>query len=282
LVFNRPETTGAVISSLRAVRPSALYVAADGPRPGIEGEAMRCAEARRIATSVDWECEVRTLFRDRNLGCALAVSSAVTWFFDNVTEGIILEDDCVPSRSFYRFCQELLEHYRENARVMHLAGNSYQYGRRRGSASYYFSRYPGIWGWASWRRAWQHYDFSLRPSWELQDTWDTQWQLSIQRSNGLAIAPNVNMVRNIGFGPGATHTKGGERPALLEADEVPFPLTHPAGLTANRAADTFSYYAHFRMVRFLNFIWIYRLIDLLYFRLKAFKGMMLGTKRDGR
>ncbi len=200
-----------MLESIRSARPPRLYVAADGPRPARLDEPALCEQARRAATSVDWPCEVRTKYRVENAGCALSVSSAITWFFEHEESGIILEDDCVPHPFFFRFCSELLMHYGADSRIMHIAGSSFQYGRRRGPASYYFSRYPNIWGWASWRRAWNHYDFSLRPSWKLEDTWDTQWQLSIEKRDGLAIVPNANLVKNIGIGPGATHTSGDHR-----------------------------------------------------------------------
>jgi hypothetical protein len=275
LVFNRPETTAKVLESIRSVKPTRLFIAADGPRPSTISEAQKCAEARRVAQMVDWDCEVRTRFRDENLGCGLAVSGGINWFFENVMEGIILEDDCVPAESFYAFCQELLSFYRDDPRVMHISGNSHQHGRRRGTASYYISRYANMWGWATWRRAWKSYDFGLRPAWELDDTWDTQWQLSIEKSHGLAIVPNVNLVQNIGFGSGATHTKGRERAASLAAAEVAFPLTHPASLAPDRAADLFTYYAHHRMVPHLRLIWLYRLMDWAYARLKPFKRWIL-------
>jgi hypothetical protein len=271
LIFNRPESTAAVMESLRTIKPPALYIAADGPRPHLIGEAEKCAEARRVALNVEWDCEVRTLFRDQNLGCGRAVSGGISWFFEHVNEGIVLEDDCVPSASFYPFCQQLLSLYRDEPRVMHISGNSHQYGRRRGAASYYFSEYANMWGWATWRRAWKAYDFGLRPAWELDDTWDTQWQLSIEKSHGLAIVPNVNLVQNIGFGSGATHTKSRERPASLGAAEMAFPLAHPASLAPDHAADVFTYYAHHRMVRHLRLIWLYRLMDWAYARLKPIK-----------
>ena len=206
---------------------------------------------------------------------ALAVSGAISWFFENVNEGIILEDDCVPTPSFYRFCTEILRYYHDEPRVMHVSGNSFQYGRRRGSASYYFSKYPNVWGWATWRRAWQRYDFSLRPSWELHDTWSTQWQLSIEKFDGVSIVPNVNLVRNIGFGPGATHTTGEERPAKLKADELPFPLVHPAELRPDYGADAFTYYAHHRMVPHLRLIWLYWAVDALRSMYRSIKRGML-------
>jgi hypothetical protein len=277
LVFNRPATTRRVLESIRAVRPPQLYVAADGPRGSRAEERALCEAARRAATAVDWDCEVATLFRDENLGCGLAVSQGISWFFENVNEGIVLEDDCVPHQSFYAFCQQLLNFYRDEPRVMHISGNSHQYGRRRGTASYYISRYANMWGWATWRRAWNAYDFGLRPAWELDDTWDTQWQLSIEKSDGLAVVPNVNLVQNIGFGSGATHTKGNERPALLGAGEMAFPLTHPASLAPDRAADRFTYYVHHRMVRHPSAVWLYDLKDRIYLRLKGLKRTLFGA-----
>ncbi len=279
LIYRRPDTTRRVLESIRSVRPASLYVAADGPRANVLGEAEKCAEARRMITTLGWDCDVHTLFREANLGCGVAVSSAITWFFEQVTEGIVLEDDCLPSKSFYRFAQELLGYYRDAATIMHIGGNSFQYGRRRGAASYYFSGYANIWGWASWRRAWDHYDFSLRPAWELRDTWDTQWQLSMERTGGIAIVPNVNLVRNIGFGAAGTHTLGPDRLALLAAEEMDFPLSHPSRVAVDRPADIFAYYAHYRNVRFLNWVWLYRLQDIIRSWLKFVKRQLIKTQQ---
>ena len=145
LIFNRPETTSVVMEAIRAARPPRLYVAADGPREDY-GEEERCQEARQIATKVDWLCEVKTLFRDRNLGCRLGVSTAIDWFFEHEGEGIILEDDCVPSQSFFRYCAELLERYRHDERIMCISGNNFQQGTQLEPHSYYFSRYNHMLG----------------------------------------------------------------------------------------------------------------------------------------
>lgn len=279
LIFNRPDTTKAVMESIRRARPERLFIAADGPRASAPGEERLCEEARRHAANVDWPCEVQTLFRGENAGCAINVSSAISWFFEHVEEGIVLEDDCVAGESFYPFCTELLAYYRHTPEVMHIAGTSFQYGRRRGRASYYLSRYPNLWGWATWRRAWRMYDFSLRPSWKLEDTWGTQWQLSIEKHNGLAVVPNRNLVKNIGFGEAATHTRGPLRPSKLVIEEMAFPLTHPKELVPDKAADTFTYYAHHRLVPHLGLIWLYRLQDYLRFRLKPIKRRVLGKLR---
>ena len=162
LVFNRPDTTAPVFEAIRAARPPRLYVAADGPRPEQPGESERCEQARRIATAIDWPCDVRTLFRDGNLGCRDAVSGAITWFFKCEEQGIILEDDCLPAASFFGFCDELLERFRDDERVMCITGNNFQEDMAGYPYSYYFSRYAHIWGWASWRRAWNLHDWTLK------------------------------------------------------------------------------------------------------------------------
>jgi hypothetical protein len=263
VIFNRPETTRAVFESIRAVRPAVYFVVADGPRAQVDGEGARCEEARRIATAVDWDCSMHTLLRDRNLGAGAGVASAITWFFEHAPHGIILEDDCVASSSFYRFCQELLARYEDNPEVMHISGNNFQYGRKRGGASYYFSRYTHTWGWATWRRAWNCYDFEVVSKEDRSHTWDGQWWLSVERSHGVSVLPNANLVQNIGFGPDATHTRTPDRSAMLPAHEIAFPLVHPRKIAIDRAADTFTYYANFRNVPSLRLIGFYRALDFL-------------------
>jgi hypothetical protein len=262
LVFNRPETTARVMEAIRAACPKRLYVAADGPRKGKPGEADRCAEARRIATRVDWPCQVRTLFREGNLGCRDAVSGAITWFFEQEPEGIILEDDCFPSIDFFRYCKELLERYRDDERVMAICGSAYAEVSSDYSHSYYFSYYADMWGWATWRRAWQHYDsrmdrwpvfkaqggldaLACGRAWHssywtecfdktragLIDTWDYPWIYTVIEQGGLACCPTRNMISNLGFGPDGTHTKssGPDADPLSNRPHanVEFPLRHP-------------------------------------------------------
>ncbi len=268
LVFNRPQTTKAVLKSIRSVRPPVLFVAADGPRSGRPDDVPKCEQARQVATEIDWNCRLETLFRDVNLGAGLAIAQAITWFFERVPEGIILEDDCVPSNSFYKFCEQLLGYYRHNPAVMHISGDNFQYGRWRGAASYYFSRYTHSWGWATWRRAWAHYDFNLIPASDRAHIWDAQWTLSVERNNGLSIVPNLNMVTNIGFGADATHTQALARSALLPALEMTFPLRHPSRMVVDRSADDFTYYANFRHVPDLRLIPLYRAWDYVAFRIR--------------
>lgn len=274
LIFNRPETTKAVVDTIRAVRPSEYFVAADGPRPDRQGETQACQAAREIATAVDWPCNVHTLFRDHNLGSGPAVASALTWFFGEVGQGIILEDDCVPSRSFYRFCEELLSYYQEDPAIMHISGDNFQYGKRRGEGSCYFSRYTHTWGWATWRRAWKHYDFELIPESERAHVWDGQWLMSVEKAHGMAVLPNVNMVTNIGFGENATHTHTLERFAMLPAQEMSFPLRHPVRREIDRAADIRTYYANFRNVPDLRLIPLYYVWDYVSFRVAKLRGLV--------
>lgn len=271
IIFNRPDTTARVFEAIAKAKPRRLFIAADGPRPDKAGEAEKCKIVREIVQRVDWECEVKTLFREENFGCKMAVSSAITWFFEQVEEGIILEDDCLPSDSFFPFCTELLERYRNDSRVMMISGNNFQDGIQRGDASYYFSAIPWIWGWATWRRAWWKYDVSMRtlpsmvrdrmvqslsldeavqqyrlryfiPTYEGEiDTWDYQWIYSILINHGLSVCPQVNLVRNIGFSAEATHTfdsasKMAEIPAgTLQA------IRHPSLVLPDVPADDYFY-----------------------------------------
>ncbi|MFA6103025.1 MAG: glycosyltransferase family A protein [Victivallaceae bacterium] len=265
LVFNRPETTIKVFEAIRQYRPQQLFIAADGTRPDRPGEAEKCAEVRKIADAVDWPCEIKTLFREHNLGCRDAVSSAINWFFENVEEGIILEDDCLPHPDFFRYCQELLEYYRNDERVMHISGSNFQRGLKRGDASYYFSSYAHIWGWASWRRAWQYYDADLKKlditvlqntfnskkiskRWleilqEVKNmnphfnTWDFQWSYTLFEHNGLAVTPNVNMISNIGFGSGTHTLKKDSEFAEIPAESIAKALIHPMQKIPDEAAD---------------------------------------------
>src|SRR4051812_29566436 len=162
VIFNRPETTRQVFEAIRTAKPSRLYIAADGPRKNKPGEDQKCQEAREIVKAVDWDCEVKTLFSKENLNCGRGPATAFTWFFEHEEEGIILEDDCLPTQSFFRFCQELLERYRYDYRVMHIGGNNFLNGWQRDQDySYYFSLSGHIWGWATWRRAWQMFDYKL-------------------------------------------------------------------------------------------------------------------------
>lgn len=162
IIFNRPDATRQAFEAIREAKPPRLYIAADGPRKGKEGESEKCQEARTIALKADWPCVVKTLFQEDNLGCKYGVSCAIDWFFKNEEAGIILEDDCVASQDFFRFCEEMLEKYKSHDKVMQIAGSNFQFGKKRGNGSYYFSQALSVWGWATWRSAWMKYDKEIK------------------------------------------------------------------------------------------------------------------------
>ena len=235
LIFNRLDTTKQVFEIIRQVKPSRLYLASDGPRDSKEGETEKVNIVREhVINSIDWNCDVKTLFRDKNLGCGIAVSDAITWFFKNEEMGVILEDDCLPSLSFFSFCEELLIKYKDNERIFHIAGNN-SLTLTSIPCSYFFTRIMHCWGWASWRRAWINFNYNIsnlndfikqkkintifkrnvdREHWvdifknienPKNDIWDYQWCYSIYNNNGICIIPYKNLITNIGIGTEETH-----------------------------------------------------------------------------
>jgi hypothetical protein len=269
LAFNRPDTTRRVLEAVRAARPSRLYLAVDGPRANRPGDVAAVREVRGLTREIDWDCDTRAQFAEHNLGCKVAVSQAITWFFSEVEAGIILEDDCVADPSFFPYAADLLERYRDDNRIAMVSGDNFEEGRRRTTYSYYFSRYAHIWGWATWRRAWRWYDHRMRLWPELREggwlmdvlgdagavqywtrildetcaerntSWAYRWMFSIWVQSGLAILPNVNLVSNIGFGELATHTVAqGSVLASLRTTSIEFPLSHPPYVIRDQAADS--------------------------------------------
>ena len=229
IVFNRPDTTKIVFEAIREARPTKLFIASDGPRYPLKHEYALGLETRAIAEQVDWPCEVKTLFRDQNLGCGKGVSSAINWFFENVEEGIILEDDCLPSQDFFTFCSQLLALYRTDQTVMTICGTTLLEKKYREAPGHYLGNSNGVWGWATWRRAWQLYDYEMKRLAEQgvqekmkaffnndlvfdhvldtfnlivkakMDTWDIQWYFTILSNNAYAACPFQNMISNIGY-----------------------------------------------------------------------------------
>ena len=274
-VFNRPDTTERVFEEIRKAKPPVLLVVADGPRSDRPDEAKRCEAVRAIIERVDWECEVLKNYSDVNLGCKQRVSSGLDWVFQNVEQAIILEDDCLPHPTFFRFCEELLEKYRDDERIMAISGDNFQFGRKRTEYSYYFSRYNHCWGWASWSRAWRHYDITMslwpqiREGDWLKDmlcnpeavkywkkifeitykgrinSWAYRWTFACWIQGGLSILPNVNLASNIGFGEEATHTMSKSRLANMPVEVMTFPLQHPPYMIRDTLADEFTQKNHF-------------------------------------
>ena len=271
MIFNRPEPTRRVFETIRAARPARLYVAADAPREGVDRDVELCRQTREVSEAVDWPCTVTRLYQEKNLGCKYGCTTAVSWFFEHEESGIILEDDCLADPSFFSYCADLLEYYRDDERIMHIAGNNFQYGRVRGDGSYYFSLYNHMWGWASWRRAWRHYDITMsrlpayleanritevlehrdaRDYWlhhfihsyngEIK-SWDYQWTFTIWERGGLSILPQVNLVTNIGFGPDAVHCQNADS-KLANMERYPAgALRHPTSREQDKTADDFAF-----------------------------------------
>lgn len=265
IIFKRKDTALKVLEIIKQVKPKYLYIAADGWRD--ENEKIKCLETREaILKTIDFECNLKTLFREKNLGCCDGVAGAIQWFFENVEQGIILEDDCLAEISFFDYCEKLLNYYKDNERIMHIAGDS-PLDRKVGDASYYFATIQHCWGWASWRRAWKYYDstmktisfknmkktlkkrykdFNIRDYWQNWfyrtadiNTWDYQWTYCIISKDGICVNPNLNMVSNIGFGADSTHTSN---PEDENANRKTYPMDteniiHPPKIECDREAD---------------------------------------------
>ncbi len=273
LIFNRPDTTRQVFEAIRSAKPQRLYIAADGPRAHVPDDTNKCQQCRDIVALVDWPCEVKTLFRENNMGCKKAVIQAIDWFFENEEYGIIIEDDCLPNQSFFPYCNELLERYANTPEVMMISGNNILNQTPPDGASYYFSRIFHIWGWASWRRAWNLYDKNLseftrrynnnclpeidsdpniRNYWiktwaetstGIINTWDYQWVYSCIASNSYSIAPCQNLVSNIGFDDNSTNTSD---PNHFESNVATFTLKqiiHPQEIKYHKKLDISEYIA---------------------------------------
>jgi hypothetical protein len=269
IVFNRPDCTKLVLNRIKDMQPKCLFIAGDGPRTSHIDDADQCRAVREIIEKdIDWKCEVKTLFRERNLGCGKAVSESISWFFRHVNEGIILEDDCLPNGDFFAFCEQLLAYYRNDNNVMHIGGGTYPAKKYLDlNKSYYFSKYPYSWGWATWKRAWSYYDFEMtdlhnflqsksrhvfdrddeRDYWTRTlndvknkkiDTWDFQWNYTVWQNNGYCVHSTSNFIKNIGFDSNATHTKNESMAYKKIQLESGLPLvTHPKNLELNRKAD---------------------------------------------
>ena len=268
IVFNRPSVTRTVFERIARTRPKQLLVIADGPRPDRAGEHELCAEVREIATAVNWECDLQTNFADQNMGCRERIISGLNWVFEQVQEAIILEDDILPDPSFFPFCEEMLARYRDDPRVAMITGFNIAADRAKVPYSYFFSEMTHIWGWATWRDQWKLYD-PLMSSWPAvrdagmlkefftepsalrywtpilegmyqgrgSNTWDYQWMYTNLTGRKVSIAPKVNLVRNLGFGEGATHSMDLRGAPKVSVQALSFPLQHPPTMIVSRSMD---------------------------------------------
>lgn len=273
IIFNKLEEGKQVFQAIKEQKPVILFIAADGPRHDKVADKGKCEAIRKwVLDNIDWDCEVKTLFNNENKGCGKAVSEAITWFFENVNEGIILEDDCLPNDSFFRFCEENLAKYRDNTNISIISGNNFQRIQpMQIKSDYYFSVFPSSNGWATWKRSWDGFDYSLdrwnninqakligflfkekkyqlwwknyfdwiyktKPS----DMWDFQFHFHCMLRKQLAIIPKVNLVSNIGYGPDATHSSDPNSYfANVPTLELQFPLNHPEEIIRHYEADVF-------------------------------------------
>ncbi len=266
LAFNRPDLVKEVFEEIKKLKPKQLFLYSDGPRN--EEEKKKVEEVRKIISKVDWKCNVKKLFYEKNQGIAEGIPQAYNWFFKQVEEGIILEDDAVPTQDFFRFCSELLERYRTDERVMQINGTNFQRGWSRDkNNSYYFSKYPHTYGWATWRRAREKYDSKMEGYEELKNKGyfrdllpeklersyilhimddafyhnpgaiDTKWVFSVMKNDGLCIMPNKNLVQNIGFREDSTHTKKIDSYLSIPPEKMNFPIKHPSFMIMDRKAD---------------------------------------------
>lgn len=269
-VFNRPDLTARVFEVVRAAKPPVLLVASDGPRDDHADDADKCAQVRDIVTDVDWPCDVHYKFEDRNLGCDPAISSAIDWVFSIVDRAVLLEDDCIPDESFFDFCNELLERYADDTRVMQIAGSNLEMPTESfNGSSYAFASFGLVWGWATWRRAWNLYDADLstwpkfrddgmldglHASWKRRMAmrreydgvhgdpgrpWDRPWQYTVLTEHGLVAYPERNLVTNDGFRSDATHTSGAGAMAATPRGRLDLPLRHPASVSENPKVEAF-------------------------------------------
>jgi len=288
LVFNRPELTSRVFAQIRGAKPAKLFVVADGPRLGRPGELEKCQAVRQIVErGVDWPCKLVLDYSETNMGCGRRIYSGITNAFTQVEEAIILEDDCLPDPTFFRFCAELLDRYRNEPRVSVISGDNFQGAGWSCGHSYYFSRYPHCWGWATWRRAWQAYDFEMkdwsagrdRRQWLKEitgsfvearfwhknfeairkseiDTWDHQWTYACWKNRCVSVLPARNLVENLGFGADASHTTGAAKPGNGPASGMPFPLLHPEEIIPDRAADRHTFDHHHKPSSFFRRLFV--------------------------
>ena len=296
ILFNRPHTTQQTFDAIRQVKPRQLYVAADGPRLDKPTDAERCRAARAIIEQVDWPCTVHPLFRTENRGCGRGPAEAITWFFEQVEEGIIIEDDCVPAPSFFPYCQSLLEKYRYDTQVYMITGTNALKRWNARQESYFFSYMAHSLGWASWRRAWINFDYEMR-EWRTDsgkqkvrttlsnpmyfnhfsaeftkyqlskpsDVWDFQWLYCRWANGGKTVVPVVNLISNIGFNDDATHSLNeSDLLANLPRYEMKFPLIYPD----RRIDKLFDWYV---FERFINLkkrpLWKKIVLKVIKFRL---------------
>ncbi len=303
IIFNRPDATKKVFESIRNVKPTRLYIAADAPRSSHRTDLHKCMQARAITENIDWLCDVKRLYRNTNLGCGLAVSGAINWFFSFETQGIILEDDCLPHSHFFHFASVMLDKFRDNPLIISVNGSNLGYMPVK-KESYFFSRYMNMWGWATWRdramgidyemKKWKftknqnlwlyqkmkQYLFDFDVNWyrlwkskfdlvskDINFTWDWQW-IHYQISNSkLSVVPSANLVSNIGFDFDGTHTHAKDNPAAnIPVQAIAQPYLHPTIIKPDIVYEE----------QFIKWVWCYHKRLSIFFYLKQYMSRLLG------
>ena len=277
VVFNRPDHLDGLLQQIKLANPKTVYVLADAPRVGNQLDIALCEEVRAVIDKFDLDCELIKLYRTTNLGCKKNIETGLDWSFEREECGIILEDDCIPNLDFFRFCEDMLLKYKDDSRIFSITGNNFQNNKMRGNGSYYVSKYMHCWGWATWRRAWKFYDGSLSfwPTWKNSfkwhaihpssaesrywldifdrvyskkiDSWAYPWLASSWYFGGNTITPNINLVKNMGFGSNATNTQNKNGLEELCTSILPPMIIHPLSLEPNNVADKYVFKNVFKM-----------------------------------
>ena len=303
-IFNRPRHVKKSLDAIRKHRPDKIYVVGDGPREFVDTDGDMVNQAREIIKTIDWPCEINTNYSDVNLGCRIRFETGMDWVFSHEDRAIIIEDDVVPNEDFFKFCDILLEKYKDQSNITSITGNNFQDGNIRGTSSYYFSKYSHIWGWATWSRAWKYYDpkLSFWPQWKLSkdwknqalnsnerkywedifnrinnnalESWDYSWNGSIWYRKGLTVTPNVNLATNVGMGPDGTH-------CIYKEDQEGIPtqslggLSHPDQIIQNKAADKYAFKFHFGGIQMGYWAFIKKVPKKIINRFRKFKNYCL-------
>ena len=283
IIFNRPELVQQLFNEIKKQKPKYLFISCDGPRENRSGEIELLNQSKAVFNQIDWDCEIKTQYRNENWGAGKSISDALIWFFNQVEEGIIFEEDCLPHQDFFPYCEELLQKYRTNEQIMFIGGNNFL-KETKSKYSYYFSAYPHIWGWASWKRIIDGYSFDLKNvskkdfrdaisnynfSWSEKrvwfdkfrriqmgqiNSWDYQLTYNIWSKNGISIIPSLNLVRNNGFGSNAIHCKDQESDfANLEINKI-LPLNHPQNICINKDND-YHFYRKYWKKNIVQILW---------------------------
>jgi hypothetical protein len=307
IIFNRPDKAAIVFEQIRKARPAKLFIVGDGPRASKPGEAELVEQGRAIVDKVDWPCELKTNFAPKNMGARRRVASGLDWVFSHVNETIILEDDCLPEQSFFPFCEELLERFRTDDRIAVISGNNHLKGKRVSPESYTFSGTGHTWGWATWKRVWEGFggEHGLKDSWTKEeqkvilsripslvwrqsfgrmlknaahlDAWDIPFSVHCQERGYVSVVPEVNLVTNIGFGVGSTHTKFESLTLQSPSEPMEFPLRHPESVEVNHYRDR----VETRLFMWLRISYPFRHPVDFVMRYVRYFALLLRSKRAG-